>query len=153
MNGRVFVVDRATEADVPGLVALLADDGLGAQRETDDLEPYLAAFRAIDRDPHNLLVALRDASTRELVGTMQLTLIPGLSRAGTTRLQIEGVRLSRTVRGTGVGRALFEWAHGHGRAQGATLAQLTSDRTRTDALRFYERIGYQATHQGFKRAL
>lgn len=133
-------------------MALLADDVLGAERESSDLEPYLAAFHQIDRDPQQLLVAVRDAHGR-VVGTMQLTLIPGLSRGGATRLQIEAVRLSSDVRGTGLGTALFAWAHDYGRRHGATLAQLTSDRSRTDALRFYERLGYAASHEGLKLPL
>lgn len=152
VRGRSFTVDRAVAADVPALVALLADDVLGAERESSDLEPYLAAFHQIDRDPQQLLVAVRDAHGR-VVGTMQLTLIPGLSRGGATRLQIEAVRLSADVRGSGLGTAIFGWAHDYGRRHGATLAQLTSDRSRTDALRFYERLGYAASHEGLKLPL
>lgn len=147
-----FALARAIESDVPALVALLADDVLGAHRESSELKPYLAAFREIDRDPNHLLLTVRDGEDN-VVGTMQLTLIPGLSRGGAKRLQIEGVRLASTVRGTGLGTALFEWAHEHGRQQGAVLAQLTSDKTRTDAQRFYSRLGYQASHEGFKRSL
>lgn len=152
LDGRRFVVTRATESDVPALAALLADDVLGAQRETSAIEPYLSAFRDVDGDPNQLLVAVRDVDAG-LVGTMQLTLVPGLSRAGAKRLQIEGVRLASSVRGTGLGTALLEWAHEHGRQHGAVLAQLTTDRTRTDAHRFYEALGYEASHLGYKRAL
>jgi GNAT superfamily N-acetyltransferase len=152
LDGRRFTVARATGSDVPALAALLADDVLGAQRESTDVGPYLAAFQEIDRDPHQLLLAVRDAEG-DLVATMQLTLIPGLARGGAKRLQIEGVRLASGSRGSGLGSALFEWAHGYGRRHGATLAQLTSDKTRTDAHRFYDRIGYQASHDGFKRPL
>lgn len=152
VGGRTFVVDRATEADVPALLALLADDALGARRETDDPEPYLAALREIDADPRHLLVAVRDDGG-EVVATMQLTLLPGLARAGATRLQVEAVRVARAARGGGLGAALLEWAHGWGRERGATLVQLTSDRTRTDAHRFYERLGYAPSHVGFKRPL
>ena len=84
---------------------------------------------------------------------MQLTLIPGLARSGATRLQIEAVRLTSKARGAGLGAALFEWAHAYGKAHGATLSQLTSDKARTDAHRFYDRLSYQASHEGFKRAL
>lgn len=147
-----FSLARAVESDLPALVALLADDVLGAHRESLDLEPYAAAFREIDHDPNQLLVAVRDGEDT-LVGTMQLTLIPGLSRAGAKRLQIEGVRLASGVRGTGLGTALFEWAHEHGRRHGAVLAQLTTDKTRTDAHRFYDALGYQPSHEGFKRSL
>ncbi len=151
-NGRSFAVTRAGLDDVPALAALLADDVLGAGRESTDLEPYRAAFREIDADPGHLLVAVRD-DEGAVVGTMQLTLLPGLARAGATRLQVEAVRLAPGVRGTGLGTALFEWAHEYGRQRGATLAQLTSDRARADAHRFYERLGYRDSHSGFKRPL
>ncbi|HEY6932249.1 MAG TPA: GNAT family N-acetyltransferase [Marmoricola sp.] len=134
------------------MAALLADDALGARRESSDLEPYLMAFREIDRDPNQLLVAVRDPHDN-LVGTMQLTLIPGLARAGSKRLQIEGVRLAAATRGSGLGTALFEWAHRYGQRHGAVLAQLTTDKTRTDAHRFYDRLGYRASHEGYKRPL
>lgn len=152
LDGRRFNVARANESDVPALAALLADDVLGGQRESTDLERYAVAFQEIDRDPNHLLVAVRDAEDN-LVGTMQLTLIPGLARSGAKRLQIEGVRLASGTRGTGLGTALFEWAHEYGHRHGATLAQLTTDKTRTDAHRFYDRLGYQATHEGYKRPL
>ncbi|WP_182523627.1 GNAT family N-acetyltransferase [Nocardioides dongkuii] len=152
VDGRRYEVARATESDVAALVALLADDVLGAQRESADLAPYLAAFGEIDRDPNQLLLAVRDEGG-DVVGTMQLTLIPGLARGGTKRLQVEGVRLAPSTRGSGLGTALFDWAHEYGRRHGATLAQLTSDKTRADAHRFYERLGYEASHEGLKRPL
>ena len=151
-GGRRFTIDRAAESDLAGLVALLADDVLGADRESDGLDRYVAAFREIDSDPHQYLAAVRDVDGG-LVGTMQLTLIPGLARSGATRLQIEAVRLTSKARGAGLGAALFEWAHAYGKAHGATLSQLTSDKARTDAHRFYDRLSYQASHEGFKRAL
>jgi GNAT superfamily N-acetyltransferase len=151
-GGRRFTVDRATESDVPDLVALLADDVLGAGRESKAVDPYLTAFREIDSDPRQYLAAVRDADG-DLVGTMQLTLIPGLARGGAKRLQIEAVRLASSTRGTGLGTALFEWAHAYGHEHGATLAQLTTDKTRIDAHRFYERLDYQASHEGYKRPL
>lgn len=151
-GGRSYVVARATEADVPAIVALLADDALGAARETtEDLEPYLRAFHEIDADPRHLLVVVRDGD--RVVGTMQLTLLPGLARAGATRLQIEAVRLASTVRGAGLGTALFAWAHEYGRHRGATVAQLTTDKRRADAQRFYRRLGYDASHEGLKLTL
>lgn len=150
--GQQFTIERASEADVPALVALLADDVLGSGREAADPAPYVAAFREIDADPRQFLVALRDAAGT-LVGTMQLSLIPGLARQGTKRLQVEAVRLGSTTRGTGVGTALFAWAHEYGARHGATLVQLTSDKARTEAHAFYERLGYRATHEGFKLSL
>jgi GNAT superfamily N-acetyltransferase len=151
-RGRRYSVARASASDVPALAALLADDALGVRRESTDLRSYLVAFQEIDRDPHQLLLAVRDEDDN-VVGTMQLTLIPGLARAGAKRLQIEGVRLAAKTRGTGLGTALFEWAHEYGQRQGAVLAQLTTDKTRTDAHRFYDRLGYRASHEGYKRAL
>lgn len=149
---RRFGVDRATVDDLPALVALLADDPLGATREADDLAPYAAAFRAIDADPHQLLIAVRDEGG-VVVGTMQLTVIPGLARGGATRLQVEAVRIAAQARGGGLGRALLDWAHDHGRRRGASLAQLTSDKSRVDAHRFYQDAGYVASHEGFKHDL
>lgn len=155
-----FLVRRAIESDVPALVALLADDPLGRGRESvDELGPYLAAFREVDADPRQLLVTVVEAASGTtdpaggIVGTVQLSLIPGLSRGGATRLQIEAFRLADAVRGAGLGSALLEWAHSFGREHGATLSQLTCDRTREDAHRFYDRCGYVASHTGFKQAI
>ncbi|HEY8372045.1 MAG TPA: GNAT family N-acetyltransferase [Pseudonocardiaceae bacterium] len=146
------LIRRATAEDVPAIVAMLADDPLGATRESpDDLEPYLAAFRVLDADPHQYLaVADRDG---EVVGTLQLTFIPGLSRRAATRAQIEGVRVRSDQRGSGLGAELISWAIEEARARGCRLVQLTSDRTRTDAHRFYERLGFEATHLGYKLTL
>lgn len=152
VTGRRFDLARANEADVPELAALLADDVLGAGRETSVLAPYVDAFHEIDADHHQLLLAVRD-DAGVIVGTMQLTLIPGLSRGGAKRLQIEAVRLASSVRGGGLGSALLEWAHEYGRRSGATLAQLTSDNSRVDAHGFYARLGYEPSHLGFKRRL
>jgi GNAT superfamily N-acetyltransferase len=152
VDDRTYAVDRARPEDVPALVALLADDPLGAGRESGDLAVYERAFDAIDRDPHQFLAAVRDRD-QHVVGTMQLTLIPGLSRGATTRLQIEAVRVAASLRGAGLGAAMFAWAHDYGRAHGAGLAQLTTDKTRGDAHRFYTRLGYDATHEGLKRPL
>ena len=84
---------------------------------------------------------------------MQLSIIPGLSRTGATRLQVEGVRIAASERSTGLGAAMLGWAHEHGRSHGAVLAQLTTDAVRTRAHAFYERLGYEARHVGFKREL
>ncbi|AHH97803.1 GNAT family N-acetyltransferase [Kutzneria viridogrisea] len=143
---------RAREADVAAIVAMLADDVLGATRESpDDLSPYLAAFKDIEADPNQyLVVADREG---EVVGTMQLTFLPGLSRKGATRAQIEGVRVRGTERGTGLGSQLMTWAVDQARSRGCTVVQLTSDTARTDAHRFYEQLGFTASHLGFKLAL
>lgn len=152
VGARRFTVTRARASDVPALVDLLADDVLGRSRETSDLGPYLAAFAEIDADPRQLLVVVHDEA-HAVVGTMQLTLLPGLARGGATRLQIEAVRLASEVRRGGLGTAMFEWAHRYGRQHGALLVQLTSDKSRTGAHRFYDRLGYVASHEGFKRPL
>lgn len=152
LEGQRYTVRRAQVQDVAAVVALLADDPLGSQRETAELAVYEQAFVAIDRDPNQFLAAVRNSSG-ELVGTMQLTLIPGLSRGAALRLQIEAVRVAESVRGTGIGQAMFDWAHEYGRRHGARLAQLTTDKTRTGAQRFYARLGYESTHEGLKKPL
>ncbi|MFI8166849.1 GNAT family N-acetyltransferase [Streptomyces sp. NPDC086081] len=138
--------------DVPAIVALLADDPLGAQRESpDDLTPYLTALERLRADPNQrLVVAVREG---RVVGTLQLTIIPGLSRRGATRSIIEGVRIHAEERGSGLGSRLIEWAVDESRAAGCQLVQLTSDKSRTDAHRFYERLGFTASHTGFKLQL
>jgi len=142
----------ATPDDVPAIVAMLADDPLGAQRESpDDLTPYLAALERLSRDPNQrLVVAEREG---RVVGTLQLTIIPGLSRQGAIRSIIEAVRIHADERGSGLGTQFIEWAVEESRRQGCQLVQLTSDRSRTDAHRFYERLGFTASHVGFKLAL
>ncbi|MFF1832553.1 GNAT family N-acetyltransferase [Paenarthrobacter sp. NPDC058233] len=147
-----LTIRRATADDLPAIVAMLADDTLGATRESpDDLTPYRTAFARIDADPHqHLVVAERAGRT---VGTLQLTLVPGLSRKGSTRTIIEAVRIHADERGTGLGTELIRWAVDRSRELDADLVQLTSDATRTDAHRFYERFGFVASHLGFKLAL
>ena len=139
----------ATADDVAAIVAMLADDPLGAQRESpDDLTPYLTALERLAADPNqHLMVAVREGS---VVGTLQLSIIPGLSRRGATRSIIEAVRIHADERGSGLGTRLIEWAIDESRRQGCQLVQLTSDKTRSDAHRFYERLGFTASHLGFK---
>ncbi|MEV1292414.1 GNAT family N-acetyltransferase [Pseudonocardia sp. NPDC049635] len=147
-----MVIRRAVEADVAAVAALLADDDIGAARESaDDLAPYLAAFAAVDADPSELLVvAERDGA---VVGTLQLSLLPGLSHRGGLRAQIEGVRVARAARGAGLGGTLLRWAVAEARDRGCALVQLTTDARRVDAHRFYERLGFEASHVGFKLPL
>ncbi|MFD7404378.1 GNAT family N-acetyltransferase [Streptomyces sp. NPDC059866] len=144
---RAAVVD-----DIPAIVAMLADDPLGARRESpDDLVPYLAALERLSADPNqHLMVAVREG---RVVGTLQLTIVPGLSRRGATRSIIEGVRIHADERGSGLGTQLIQWAIDESRNQDCQLVQLTSDSSRTDAHRFYERLGFTASHVGFKLAL
>jgi GNAT superfamily N-acetyltransferase len=146
------VIRRATAADVPGIVSLLTDDEIGAAREApSDLTPYRTAFAAIDSDPNQLLVVAE--RNGELVGTLQLTIIPGLSRIGSRRSLVEAVRVSASARGIGLGTTMMEWAIEESRARGCSIVQLTSDKARVDARRFYERLGFTASHEGFKLRL
>ncbi|MFI7274003.1 GNAT family N-acetyltransferase [Streptomyces sp. NPDC049879] len=142
----------ATATDVPDIVAMLADDHLGATRENPaELAPYLAAFARIDADPsQHLLVAEQDGRT---VGTLQLAVLYGLSRQGSARALIEAVRVRSDLRGGGIGGEVVRLAVEEARRLGCVLVQLTSDRSREDAHRFYERLGFQPTHVGYKLAL
>ncbi|MCX5266183.1 GNAT family N-acetyltransferase [Streptomyces sp. NBC_00199] len=145
-------IRAAVAEDLPAIVGMLADDPLGAQRESpDDLGPYLAALERLTADPNQrLVVAVREG---RVVGTLQLTIVPGLSRRGATRSIIEGVRVHADERGSGLGTRFIEWAIEESRGENCRLVQLTSDSTRTDAHRFYERIGFTASHVGFKLQL
>ncbi|MFJ4829664.1 GNAT family N-acetyltransferase [Streptomyces sp. NPDC088747] len=145
-------IRAAVPEDVPAIVAMLADDPLGAQRESpDDLTPYLAALERLSGDVNqHLVVAVREG---RVVGTLQLTVVPGLSRKGATRSIIEGVRVHADERGGGLGTRLIEWSIEESRRQDCQLVQLTSDASRTDAHRFYERLGFTASHVGFKLPL
>ena len=146
------VIRRAVEADVPEIVALLADDALGATRESlDDLEPYFDAFQRIDSDPNLLLMVMERSHV--IIGTLQLTFIPGLSHRGAVRADIEAVRISSAERGSGLGTQLIEWAIAEARSRGCTMVQLTSNAARTDAHRFYLRLGFVQSHSGFKYKL
>ena len=142
---------RATADDVPVLVTLLTHDPPGRDRESPELAPYRRAFAAVDADPAQLLLAVTHGP--DVVGTAQLTEIPGLSRGGTTRLEVEAGRGRADPRGQGNGAALFAWVVDEARRRGCGLVQLTTDRRRTDAHRFYERLGFTASHVGFKLQL
>jgi GNAT superfamily N-acetyltransferase len=146
------VIRPATEEDLPAIVAMLADDPLGATRESpDDLTPYMKAFRRLADDPHqHVVVAVRGD---RVVGTLQLTIVPGLSRKGATRSIIEGVRVHADERGAGLGTRFIQWAIDRSRREHCQLVQLTSDTTRTDANRYYEQLGFTASHVGFKLSL
>ncbi|ASU59942.1 MULTISPECIES: GNAT family N-acetyltransferase [Nocardiopsis] len=147
-----ITIDRARAEDVAAIVAMLADDELGARREDPgNLAPYLAAFEVIDADPHQFLAVARRGG--RVVGTLQLTFLPGLSHRGATRAQVEAVRVHSDVRGGGLGTDLLAWAEEEARRRGAAMLQLTSDASREDAHRFYERLGYTASHVGFKKRL
>lgn len=141
-----------TAEDIPAVVGMLADDPLGTQRESpDDLTPYYTALNRLAADPNqHLVVAVREG---RVVGTLQLTVAPGLSRKGATRSIIEGVRVHAAERGSGLGTQLIEWAIDTSRRENCQLVQLTSDVTRTEAHRFYERLGFTPSHVGFKLQL
>ncbi|MEU6669392.1 GNAT family N-acetyltransferase [Streptomyces sp. NPDC046727] len=145
-------IRAATADDLPAIVAMLADDPLGAQRESpDDLTPYRTALERLAADPNqHVVVAVRDG---RVIGTLQLTIIPGLSHKGATRALIEAVRIHADERGSGLGGRLIEWAIDTSRQLDCRMVQLTSDKTRTDAHRFYERLGFTASHEGFKLPL
>ncbi|MET8466550.1 MULTISPECIES: GNAT family N-acetyltransferase [Micromonospora] len=143
---------EAVRADLPAVIALLADDVLGKARDFTEVdEAYERAFADISADPRNqLIVAEQDA---ELVGCLQITYIPGLGRHGAERSLIESVRVRSDRRGQGLGRELMTWAVDQARQRGCALVQLTTDKTREDAHRFYLSLGFVASHEGMKLAL
>jgi ribosomal protein S18 acetylase RimI-like enzyme len=145
---------QAQDHHLADLVALLADDPLGSAREDPSvpLDPgYVEAFDAITADTNQLLVvALLDQT---VVGTLHLSFIPGLALMGAWRGQIESVRIRRDHRDAGLGQAMIEWALERCREKGCRIVQLTSDKSRTEAHRFYERLGFEATHEGYKLRL
>ncbi len=153
---------EASEADLPAVVALLADDVLGHAREDAalPLDPaYLAAFREMRAQGGNRLIVaeVRDSAeepgARRIVGCLQFVVLPGVSLKGTRRAQIEGVRVAGDLRGAGLGRRLLEHAIELARAEGCGLLQLTANATRNDTHRFYESLGFTASHLGFKLTL
>lgn len=151
----VVALRRAVRIDIPAIVDLLAADQVAATRDGGaeaDLAPYRQAFDTITADPAQLLLVLTTADDT-VAGTMQLTFIPGMARRGALRTQIEAVRVAAEQRGRGLGKAMFEWAIGEARRRGCALVQLTTDKTRIDAHRFYERLGFVASHEGLKLQL
>ena len=145
---------RATAADLGTIVQLLADDDIGRTRE-DTSQPtnqrYVDAFDAIDADANQLLAVVEHDEA--IVGCLQITYIPGLSRLGLWRGQIESVRISAAYRGKGLGKDMFVWAIAQCRERGCGLVQLTSDKARPDAISFYEGLGFKASHEGLKLQL
>lgn len=144
-------VRRATAAEVPAIVALLADDDLGKTREAPGDPCYAEAFAAIEADANQLLAVVDDGG--EIVGCLQLSFLPGLSLKGMWRGQIESVRIAASRRGQGLGHLMIDWAIGECRRRGCGLVQLTMHKTRKDTHRFYESLGFEATHEGFKLTL
>ncbi|MGB0895653.1 MAG: GNAT family N-acetyltransferase [Parashewanella sp.] len=144
----------AKATDLPQLIALLANDALGKQREDagSPINPsYLSAFNAIERDHNNLLIVA--TLENQIVGMLQLTFIPYLTHIGSWRGLIEGVRVSEHFRGQGFGERLFKHAIAVAKKKGCSMVQLTSDKQRPDAIRFYEKLGFIASHEGFKLPL
>ena len=145
---------EACEGDVPALVQMLADDVLGARREDISVplnKAYLEAFRSIDVDSNNELIVVE--SSGDLAGMLQLTFIPYLTHTGSWRCLIEGVRISDSYRGMGLGTECLNWAIRRAKERKCSMVQLTSDKQRPDAIRFYEALGFKATHKGFKLKL
>lgn len=149
-----LVFRQAVESDIVSLVGLLADDDLGALREnlsTPLKQNYLDAFQSIEQDPNNELTVVECNS--ELVGMLQLTFIPYLTHTGSWRCLIEGVRIAKEYRGQGLGSRFISWAIERAGEKNCGIVQLTSDKQRPEALKFYESLGFQATHEGFKLKL
>lgn len=149
MSGIVF--RPAQSADLPSIIALLADDDLGRTREDASVPlngKYVEAFDALQRDPNQLLAVLVAGGV--VVGCVQISFIPGLSRLGMWRGQIESVRIASSCRGKGLGHRLIESAIAECRKRGCGLVQFTTDKSRLDARRFYESLGFRASHEGMK---
>jgi ribosomal protein S18 acetylase RimI-like enzyme len=144
-------IRRATRDDVVEIIRLLADDMLGRERERYETplpESYYEAFEEIDRDPNQELVVVEDETG--VVGTLQLSTVPSLSHRGSRRAIVEAVRVDSRLRGRGIGEEMMRWAMARARERGCTTLQLTTDKQRTDAHRFYERLGFAASHVGMK---
>lgn len=154
MNPGELTFRRAKSADLPAIVRMLADDDLGSRRERlgDPLpELYFSAFEEINRDPnHELIVAELHG---EVVGTLHLIFIPSVSFQGGLRAQIESVRVDADYRSHGIGREMMKWAIEEAKAMGAHVVQLTTHKSRDDAHRFYERLGFEKSHLGMKLSL
>lgn len=142
---------KATQADLPAIVAMLADDPLGKTREemSDPLPAsYGEAFGALDKDPNQLLMVAEQGG--DIVGTLQLSFLPGLSRRGAWRGLIEAVRVASGHRGQRIGEKMIDWAIAQCRARHCQMVQLTTDKSRANAHRFYDRLGFKASHIGYK---
>ncbi len=153
-----IIFRKAKAADLAAIVALLADDEIGRLREDSRLplaKAYSSAFQAIDADPNQLLAVVQNGAHAgaDVIGTLQLSFIPGIARKGVWRGQIEAVRIAVAYRSSGLGQKMFEWAISQCRTRGCSLVQLTTDKGRPDAHRFYEKLGFKASHEGYKLAL
>ena len=142
----------AIKEDLPAIVGMLADDKLGSTREDfrDPLpEAYYEAFSRISSDPNQDLMVVVKNDDR-VIGTLQLSLIPYLTYRGGTRAQIEAVRIHKDYRGKGIGKVVFSWCIERAREKGAHVVQLTTDKKRPEAIKFYEDLGFRASHEGMK---
>ena len=149
-----LIFRRATEADVPAIIGLLADDILGSSREATGVESYpryLNAFRIIDADVNQFLLVVDDGT--RIVGTLPLTFILGLAGQGLKRGQVEAVRVASDRRGEKIGEAMLNWALERCRREQCGIVQLTTNKTRTEAHRFYDRLGFEPSHLGYKMKL
>jgi len=150
---QAITVREARREEVAAIVALLADDHLGKDREEPAaMDAYLAAFERVAADPRNLLCVAEDGAGR-VVGTFQMTLIPGLSNRGAELALIEAVRIASDRRGEGLGEAMIGWAMDEARRRGASAIELFTHNSRADAQRFYERLGFARSHVGMRRGL
>jgi ribosomal protein S18 acetylase RimI-like enzyme len=155
MGNETLKFRQALVDDLPYIVNMLADDPLGAARERFEVplpNSYFAAFEAINSNPANELIVATTTDNHP-IGVLQLTFIPNISYQGSWRALIEGVRVSSEFRGKGIGRQLFQYAIDRAQEKGCLLVQLTMDKQRTDALRFYQSLGFKDTHEGLKLQL
>lgn len=144
----------AQENDLKTLVNLLADDTLGQTREDNTLplnKNYLEAFKHINQDPNNILLVVE--FEKQVAGMLQLTFIPYLTHVGSWRCLIEGVRIDKAFRGQGLGKQMIQWCIDEAKKRQCKIIQLTSDKQRTEAIHFYQQLGFEATHEGFKLKL
>ncbi|ROS79043.1 GNAT family N-acetyltransferase [Cellulomonas sp. PhB143] len=153
-----ITVRAAAREDLERVVELIADDAVAASRTGAFGPAHVRGFEAIAASPNDeLVVAVLDEPAHprhgDVVGCMQPTVVPGISRAGASRLLVEAVRVDAGLRGRGIGRRMMEHAHAYGRDRGCALAQLTSDKSRPDAHRFYRSLGYAQSHEGFKLSI
>lgn len=147
-----MIIRKATASDVPTIVQMLADDKLGEKRE-DHSSPlpkcYSEAFEKIDINKNQYLL-VAESDSNQILGTLQLTFIQYLTYQGGVRAQIEAVRVHKECRGKGVGKAMIEWAIEKAKNEGAHVVQLTTDKKRPEAIRFYQDLGFTASHEGMK---
>ncbi len=145
-------IRKATTNDISAIVQMIADDALGKTREnfqTPLPKEYIMAFENINADKNQELIVVENEST-EIIGTLQLSFIQYLTYCGGIRAQIEAVRIRKDFRGIGLGVKLFEWAIGRAKERNAHVLQLTTDKKRPEAILFYEKLGFVASHEGMK---